>query len=290
VVTDRKQPQATGGPGDPDEALTARIIQQNLALHEATANLYDLSHPELRHAFERHLLRQDLDLIAELLRGVPQPLAVDVGAGTGRLALQFAARGWDCLAVDSSPAMLAVLQRRYQRLRGPKGHVQTLVCAAGDFTDDLLDGRAVHLAGFSSVLHHLPDYLGVLGRFCDLLAPGGVLYLTQEPLPASVTRKTVSLRLLKLLDQALRAPQQLHRAVVKARLRVDVPAETDLVDYHDRGGLDIDRLRATLGQHGLVVRRERAYKDRKTALMAWLDTNLLRTPNWRFRLLAQKAE
>jgi hypothetical protein len=115
------------------------------------------------------------------------------------------------------------------------------------------------------------------------------LYITQEPLPTEVTRKTASMRVVKLLDQALRAPQQLHRAVVKAWRRVDAPAETDLVDYHDRGGLDIERVRAALGQHGLVIRRERAYKDRKTALMAWLDTNLLRTPNWRFRLVAQKT-
>jgi SAM-dependent methyltransferase len=289
-MTDGKQQKATGDLGDPDEALAARIIQQNLALHEATADLYDLSHPELRHAFERRLLRQDLDLVADLLRGVPCPLAVDVGAGTGRLSLQFAARGWDCLAVDSSPAMLAVLQRRYQRLREPKGNVQALVCAADDFAGNVLSGRSAHLVGFSSVLHHLPDYLGVLGRFAELLAPGGVLYITQEPLPTEVTRKTANMRVVKLLDQALRAPQQLHRAVVKAWRRVDAPAETDLVDYHDRGGLDIERVRAALGQHGLVIRRERAYKDRKTALMAWLDTNLLRTPNWRFRLVAQKTE
>jgi SAM-dependent methyltransferase len=272
-----------------DPELAARIVQQNIAMHEATADLYDLSHPELRHAFERALLDQDLGCIAGLLTGVERPLALDVGAGTGRLTLEFAQRGWDCVAVDNSPAMLAVLQRRYDRLAGPRGTVETAVCGADDFSGALFGDRPVHLVGFSSVLHHLPDYLGVLGRFGELLAPRGVLYITHEPWPAETTQKTLGMRAVKLLDQALRTPQQLRRAVAKARMGVSAPRETGLVDYHDKQGLDMAQVRQVLQQHSLTIVREQAYKDRKTAVMAWLDTRWLKTPNWRFRLIARKA-
>lgn len=37
---------------------------------------------------------------------------VDLGCGTGRLALRFAAKGFDCTAVDLSPEMLAVLREK----------------------------------------------------------------------------------------------------------------------------------------------------------------------------------
>lgn len=271
----------------PDVTVAARIIEQNIAYHEATADLYDLSHPELRHAFERVLLRQDLDCIARLLE-VACPLALDIGAGTGRLTLQFTRQGWDCLAIDNSPAMLAVLQRRYDRLPMPRGRLETVCAGADDFDPKALAGRPVHLIGFSSVLHHLPDYLAVVRHFAQLLAPGGVLYVTHEPLPTQSHEKNNSSRLVKVMDQLLRAPQQAHRALVKAHMRIIPPTEAALVDYHDKPGLDMKQLRAVLDEEGLTVMREQAYKDRKTALMAWLDTRWFRTPNWRFRLVARK--
>ena len=273
---------------EPDPALAAQIVEQNIAMHEATAELYDLSHPELRHAFERVLMRRDLNTIARLLAGVERPQAVDVGAGTGRLTLQFAARGWDCLAVDNSPAMLGVLQRRYARLAEPKGRVETMVCGADDFRCELVSGHPIHLVGFSSVLHHLPHYLTVVAHFAALLAPGGVMYITQEPLPTAGAHKTLGGRVVKALDQLLRAPLQVRRALAKRRLRVVAPADTSLVDYYDHAGLDTEALRTVLAEHGLEVVRKERYKDRKTAVIGWLDSRVFHTAGWRFRVVAQK--
>lgn len=278
----------TNPPGRPDADLVAQIIAQNVAMHEASAELYTVLHPELRHAFERRLLCQDLDAIAEPLAAVERPLAVDVGAGTGRLTLAFVARGWDCVALDNSPAMLAILQRRYDRLRGPKGALTTVVCGADDYAAERPAERPVHLVGFSSVLHHLPDYVAVVERFARLLTSGGVLYITHEPLPEDGPRRTRKGRIVRRVDQFFGMPQRFWRALVKRKLRARVPAGLPLVDYHDQDGLDMAALRRVLADNGLEIIREVPYKDRKTALMAWLDTRFLHTPGWRFRLVARK--
>lgn len=277
-------------PFTPDADLAAEIVSQNVAYHEAQARLYDLSHPELTHAYQRYLLRHDLALIREHLRGVERPLAADIGAGTGRLALAFAAQGWDVLALDNSPAMLQVLQQRYLALRDPKGKLETIVAGADEFTPALLKGRPLHLVGFSSVLHHLPDYLAVVRHVAEALAPGGLLYITHDPLPAQVQGKTPAMRAVGVLDQVLRVPQQLKKQWVRHSLGpMAAPAEQSLVDFHDKAGLDVEAISAQLERAGVEVILLRPYKDRKTALVAYLDTHLFRTPNWRFRMIARKS-
>jgi len=272
-----------------DEGLAREIVEQNIAFHEAQARLYDLSHPELTNAFQRVMLRRDLARIRALLAGVARPLALDIGAGTGRLTLAFARSGLDVIAVDNSPAMLAVLQRRYERLPAPKGTLETVVAGADGLSPAFAGARPVHLIGLSSVLHHLPDYLRVVRQAAAMLAAPGVLYITHEPLPAQVRGKTLAMRAVGLVDTLLRTPQQLYKNVVRARAKLPPTPPAPLMDYHAKGGLDLAALLALLEDEGLEIVMQRRYKDRKMAVMALLDTYVLRTPNWKFALLARRA-
>lgn len=275
----------------PDDELSAQIVEQNIAYHEATADLYDLSHPELEHLLQRRMLAADLKLIRELVGETTGGLALDVGAGTGRMTRRLVREGFDCLALDNSPAMLAVLRRRYERLPDPKGALLTAVAGATEFDPALLDGRAVQVVAFSSVLHHLPDYLATLDLYAGLLAPGGVLYITHEPLTIDAPRRTPAMKLVRAVDRLLVQPQQIAKTLKRllgGRQQVKI-AEPQLVDYHHQAGLDPEAITATLSRHGLQVVRLERYKDRKTALMAWLDTAVCKTPNWHFRLVAHKA-
>lgn len=272
----------------PDRELAQAIVEQNVAFHEAQARLYDLSHPELTNLYQRVMLRRDLRRVRELLGAVERPLAVDVGAGTGRLSLALARAGFDVIALDNSPAMLEVLRGRYERIRPPKGSLRTLVAGAEELDEGLLEDRRPDLIACSSVLHHLPDYLQVLRRACGLLPAGGCLYVAHEPLPAQVVGKTLSMRVVGLLDALLRTPQQLYKNAVRARMKLRRPPSAPLMDYHDRQGLDVAAMRGLLAEEGLEIVSERRYKDRKMAVMTLLDTYVLRTPNWKFALLARK--
>lgn len=61
------------------------------------------------------LLELDLKFVEEHL---PQPGAIiDLGCGTGRLLMQLAPRGFDCVGVDLSAEMLAVLNEKSERER-----------------------------------------------------------------------------------------------------------------------------------------------------------------------------
>ncbi len=272
---------------EPDAELAERIVSENVQLHEATATLYNLSHPELDHSFERRLLREDLAVIRSHLAVFDTPRALDIGAGTGRLTLQFLKQGWDCLALDNSPAMLEVLQQRSAAIR-TSGRLETLNAPADEQLRERIGDRPIHLVAFSSVLHHLPYYLRTLETCLNLLEPGGVLYITHEPLPAECPKPTATMKLVKAADHLLRTPRQVAKTAVRLARGIPRPPRSSLVDYHDKPGLDITAIHRLIEANGGTVTRQVHYKDRKTAFMAWLDTQVLKTPNWRFRLVALK--
>ncbi len=266
--------------------LGRRILRANIEHHDRNVALYECSHPNLSHLYERYLLRRDLSELEDLLAG-QQVRAVDVGAGTGRLALAFARRGWNVTAVDCSREMLRVLADRHQRLPAEMGDLTPAVCDAEQFLargDEQFD-----LIAFSSVLHHLPGGLEILGDAARRLNEGGCLYVTQEPLPPTVPLKAPAMRVLKLLDDLFRLPQLVHRAIVRLSVPKHAVADGALIDYHVPGGLDIEAFEQRLAAEGIERRLLRRYKDRKSAVMAWLDTNLLRTPNWYFRYIGQRG-
>jgi len=268
--------------------LAAEIIEHNRITSAALAPLYDLSLPNMYHWYERHLLQEDVRLIRSL---APSPKAIrvlDIGTGTGRVALQFVRQGWSVDGVDISPEMLALCQRKYDAIAEPKGCLR-LICSD---VDKVVTGIAgsYDVLSFSSVLHHLPFYLKVVAGLLDVLEPEGIVYITHEPMPLDIDHKTIPMRAIGLVDQLLRTPQQIRKHLVRIVRRQPRVHGMPLTDYHDRHGLDVPELLAILKSHSFEIKRLRRYKDRKTGVMAWLDTHLIRTPNWKFRLIAQRLQ
>ena len=98
-------------------------------------------------------------------------LVIDLGCGSGILAEQLSARGFDVLGIDLSPACIALARQRV-----PRGtfHVESLlradlppcvaVVAVGECVNYLFDPR-----------HRLNRVRKLLGRAFDALTPGGLL-------------------------------------------------------------------------------------------------------------------
>lgn len=105
--------------------------------------------------------------VRHLRREAPAPRLLDVGCASGEFLLQMRALGWDVHGMDIDDAALeqargAGLSAFHGTLEAPAGEI-----AAGGFD-------AVTL---NHVLEHLADPVAALRSACELLRPGGVLWV-----------------------------------------------------------------------------------------------------------------
>jgi SAM-dependent methyltransferase len=116
---------------------------------------------------------EDLAVLCALGLGA-ESVVVDLGAGTGTFALAVAPLCRRVVAVDVSPAMLALLNAQIARL----GLTNVESVRAG-LLSYAHAGAPANYVYSRNVLHHLPDFWKglALQRMADLLAPGGVLRL-----------------------------------------------------------------------------------------------------------------
>lgn len=103
-----------------------------------------------------------------------QTTLVDLGAGTGRLAVVAAPHCRRVVGVDPSPAMLGVA-----RDRATAAGLANVVFVNAGFLTYRHEGERPRLVHSRNALHHLPDFWkGVaLARVHDVLARGGVFIL-----------------------------------------------------------------------------------------------------------------
>ncbi|PYQ00271.1 MAG: hypothetical protein DMF82_22570 [Acidobacteria bacterium] len=122
------------------ETLPAADEQRFFALVQERAARRPLQHITGKQAFWRHeflvtsdvlIPRPETEILVEAalesIRGRPAPVVVDVGTGSGCVALSIAAERPDAVvyAIDVSPAALAVARENTRRL-GLEGRVETL--------------------------------------------------------------------------------------------------------------------------------------------------------------------
>lgn len=104
----------------------------------------------------------------------PASTVVDLGAGSGRLTLAAAPHVGRVVAVDVSPAMLALL-----RERAAKAGLANVECVQAGFLSYEHTGPPADAVYTRNALHQLPDFWKALAldRMAKLLRPGGVLRL-----------------------------------------------------------------------------------------------------------------
>jgi SAM-dependent methyltransferase len=99
---------------------------------------------------------------------------VDLGAGTGRLALAAAPHCRRVVAVDVSPPMLGFL-----RDRAVEAGLTNVECVQAGFLTYEHDAPAADFVYTRNALHHLPDFWKAMAlhRIAGILRPQGVLVL-----------------------------------------------------------------------------------------------------------------
>jgi SAM-dependent methyltransferase len=121
----------------------------------------------LWHDIECHAYSADLPLWVELAASEAGPI-LDVGAGTGRIAIQLAARGHEVVALDSDAELLRALAERARE------HDLSIPTVQADAQDFALPERFGLVLVPQQTIQLLADRPACLRAVARHLAPGGL--------------------------------------------------------------------------------------------------------------------
>jgi SAM-dependent methyltransferase len=130
------------------------------------------------------------DALAEVLAGSPDSSVLDIGGGTGGLAVRVAAAGHRVTVVDPSPDALAAASRR----AAEEGVGDLVTAVQGELADlpRLVGPGSVDVVLCHGVLGLVPDAAAALATVRDLLAPEGVLSLVVGQRHAAVLARAMA--------------------------------------------------------------------------------------------------
>lgn len=149
-------------------------IQSNIRAHDKIAKKYELRHGEIYNEIEQTRLKDALTTAVALLStDTKTKLALDFGCGAGNLTSHMSSLGMDVLACDVSQGFLDLISSRSYHTK-----VETKQINGSDLSD--IASNTIDMIATYSVLHHVPDYLGILAEFVRVLKPGGIIFIDHE--------------------------------------------------------------------------------------------------------------
>lgn len=137
----------------------------------------------------------------------------------------------------------------------------------------------------SSVMHHLPDYKATLARCARPVRPGGVIYITHEPLPKAERAQPAPIQ-----DALTWLGWKVWGAWWRRLKHTRLPMlNYTLSDVHVEEGISpegmLDMLRA-FSMEPMFIRR---YRAEPLAIVAWLNNEWFRSRPQLFTLMARKT-
>jgi SAM-dependent methyltransferase len=270
------------------------MVDEELALRGNKSGYADLEEqsflggsPHLRHPGLKSLYERLVDSVTAAVDRPVQDLSVlELGAGDGLASVPWFNRRVQLTAVDCSNVMLGRLQTRAEHV-GLK--VTTVEADAGAYLANT--DRQFDVICFVSMLHHVPDYIALLGLALQRTRPGGCFLTFQDPLRYDTMRR-VDLAASRFSYFAWRSTQGNLRQGLKTRFRrlrgLYSPSEAsaDFGEYHVvRNGVDSSRIIDTLASSFRDIRLMTYWATQGTPLQALGDRLGLRT---HFSVLASK--
>lgn len=256
--------------------------EANRLFYAEEAMTYEQSEDCLRSERQQKPFREALAEAVAILP--PEPLVLDACGGTGNVGEALHAHGIQPVVVDVSAEMLELWRAKVER-RG--GDAEIHLATIEDFFAS--DHRRWDLITFSSALHHLEDYMGVFATAASHLAPGGCLFTSFDPTPA--TRGGHLLRRIDFVVWLGLNDRRRFTRLVKAKVGRGVRRQVDrehigrMAERHAYVGVDDGALVAAARGMGMDVLVHHRYGDARLAVIRWLLDKLHQPSN--FRLLVR---
>lgn len=124
------------------------------------------------------------------------PGVLELGAGTGRIAVELAQHGIRVCGVDRSPDMLKLAEAKRHRML--KDRAETLELVEQDMLELELSERFTHVLCLEGIIQHvtrMSEHRALLGNIRKHLVPQGLLAVELLP-PAQASWKTVQRKVL----------------------------------------------------------------------------------------------
>jgi 2-polyprenyl-3-methyl-5-hydroxy-6-metoxy-1,4-benzoquinol methylase len=231
----------------------SRKLNQEWFDQQAPADFVSAS-PHLKHRqLTERCLALAVDSFHRVAIGGKAPSVLDLGAGEGMLTCPYLDMGARVTAVDASPHLLEMLQKKAAK------HSDRLTPIVGDVFD-CLEGFAKQSKQFDiisacSFLHHIPDYLRLCQLSIGLLERPGIFFTFQDPLRYdTLPSKT------RLMDRASYFGWRCFRGNyvrgIKTRLRrlrgvYREDIAEDVTEFHVvRNGVDQEAIQQLFERHG----------------------------------------
>lgn len=154
-------------------------LQHNKRVHDSLVSSYENIHTEIYNPTEQARIARVLgEAMSHINTASEIPLVLDFGAGMGNVTRHLVNLGARVLAADVSPKCLSFLKGAFY------GTARIETTAVNGVNLSNLEDSSVDMVATYSVLHHVPDYLGIVKEFVRVVKPGGVIYIDHEPAPS----------------------------------------------------------------------------------------------------------
>lgn len=151
------------------------IISFNIQAHDEIASNYDERHTEIFNPTEQQRIQRVVeDAYRCLTTRSENKVILDFGSGTGNLTQYLLRLDASVIATDVSTGCLEVVQKKFCN----HNNLTTLVLNGNDLKE--IKNNSIDMIATYSVLHHVPDYLKIIGEFTRVVKPGGVIYIDHE--------------------------------------------------------------------------------------------------------------
>ncbi len=235
-----------------DERINRIAALANASAYDAEGTReYIDGAPHIKHASLRNLYGKFVVQVFDSAKiHTDTPKVLDLGAGEGSVTLPFLELGAKVVAVDISSSQLESLKAKCESF----GDMLELRCE--DINITLKDKREKYdIIVVNSFLHHVPDYIGMIGHIATNLRPYGQFFSFQDPLRYnSVGNFTMAFSKLAYLSWRIFKGDViggLRRRIRRSRGIYLEDSVHDNTEYHvTRNGVDQDAIREFLREQG----------------------------------------